>query len=151
MAKFAIERADGGVSVMETVDDVTPDECITKWSFEDRRNIVSVTEIPPGAISTDRTFRDAWKVNDKIIDHDMTKARAIQMKRIRAARDKLLVAKDTEGLIANSKKDAAAVAKVEADKQALRDLPATYQSSIDAAATVSDLKKAWPLELDKSN
>jgi len=147
MAKYAIERTDGGVSIMETVNEATPDECIGKWTDEDRAAIVSITPIDVADIPADRTFRDAWKVNGKAVDHDMVKARGIQMTRIRVARNKKLAEKDTEWIIATSQQNAAAVATVEAEKQILRDLPQVVQSDVDAAKTPDELGAVWPVEL----
>ena len=147
MAKYAIARTDGGVSIMETVGKATPEECIAKWPTEDQDAVVSVTPIDNNAIPSVRTFRDAWKVNGKSVDHDMAKARDIQMARIRHERDMVLVAKDTEAIIAIGRGDQAAAARVETEKQKLRDLPQAVQADVDAARTPDELKAVWPREL----
>src|SRR3546814_3685474 len=73
--------------------------------------------VDAGEVPQDRTFRNAWAKNGRSIVHDMGKARAIHMARIRAARDKELTRLDIEQLKGND---------VAAEKQRLRDLPATF-------------------------
>jgi len=93
-------------------------------------------------IPADGTFRDAWVWKDSKIDHDLDQARQIHRDRIRAVRRPILEALDGKELAAQRKGDAQALADVRAQKQALCDAPA--DPAIDKAATVEDLKAAWP-------
>jgi hypothetical protein len=96
--------------------------------------IVSADEIP-----SDRTFRNAWKIGDCCIEHDLDKCKAIGHDKRRAARAEEfapydeVIAKQIPGV------DAAAA---EAARQAIRDKYDDMQTAIDAAATLADIKAA---------
>lgn len=94
--------------------------------------IVDKTDIP-----TDRYFRNAWDIEGESCTVCMDKARAIHMNEIRKKRDKKLAKLDIEQLKGN---------EVAAEKQALRDLPDTFDLTI--AQTPEELKALWPSELD---
>ena len=96
-------------------------------------------------IFADRTFRDAWTFDGSKIGHDMPKARAIHMERLREARDAALARLDVEALRAVERDDRAELARIAARKQALRDLPATI--NLESAATPEALKAKWHSEL----
>ena len=99
--------------------------------------IVRRDELP-----TDRTYRDAWEHDGIKVQHNMPKARAIHLAHLRQARVDKLGALDAEWMKAtgqNKKQDADAI---EAQRQALRDLPTTL--ALDAATTVEALKALWP-------
>jgi hypothetical protein len=115
---------------------------------DDVLHIVLGRDVPAGAINVtrldraavaemqkDRTFRDAWKPDLTV---DMPKARAIHMDRIRVVRDKELARLDIEQLKGSD---------VAAQKQALRDIPQTFD--LTAATTPDDLKALWPADLPK--
>lgn len=95
--------------------------------------VVDVSTVP-----ADRTFRNAWKREGTGIGTDMAKAREIHMDRIRAVRDAELARLDVEQLKGRD---------VTAEKQRLRDLPATFDLTV--AATPEDLKALWPAELPR--
>ena len=106
--------------------------------------VIAEAEIPP---PSDRAFRDAWAVAGGKVDTDMTKAREIHRGRIRAERDRLLQAKDIEYQRADERGDTNEKARIAAEKQALRDLPATFDLS--GAKTEAELEALWPAELSK--
>ncbi len=90
---------------------------------------------------SDRHFRNAWKLNGRVMAEDMAEAKKIFQDKIREVRKPLLEAEDVaymKALEANdaSKKDAS-VAK----KKKLRDAPAA--SAISSADTIAKLKAAW--------
>jgi hypothetical protein len=95
----------------------------------------------------ERTFRDAWSVNDRpqdgVITVDMDKARNVWRDKIRAARLEEFAVLDAEFLRAlESNGDTKAIA---ARKKELRDAPA--DSAIDAANTPEALKAVQPARL----
>ena len=93
-------------------------------------------------IPTDRTYRAAWTHDGAGFGHDMTKARALHLNAVRAARARELERLDKEWMKAtgqNEKQDADAV---EAQRQALRDAPQTLP--VGEAKTVDELKSLWP-------
>ena len=95
--------------------------------------------VEPQAISSDRTFRNAWALgNDRVIEVDMEKARGIQKALIRVERDKAFQQLDTAYMMADEKGKATDKAAIAAQKQVLRDLPADPR--ITAASTPEELK-----------
>lgn len=98
-------------------------------------------------LPSDRTFRGAWKAAAGAVDVDMPKAREIHMDRIRQSRDKALVVKGREYMIADEKGHTADKQAIAAEKQVLRDLPQTFDLSV--AKTTEELVTAWPAELDR--
>lgn len=121
----------------------SPEACMAQWRSTGK-TAASIREIDPADIPTDRTFRAAWSPGMTV---DMGKARAIHMDRIRKARDAALPALDVEFTKAQGKKDAAKADEVEAKRQALRDLPSTFDLSV--AKTPEELKALWPDELEE--
>ena len=83
-------------------------------------------------------FFVALKVN-------MEKARGVQMDYIRAARDKRLEDLDDIQGRAMGRADNAERARLEQEKQVLRDLPSTFD--LAGYTTPQELKDAWPVEL----
>lgn len=99
--------------------------------------------IDDSRIPEDRTYRNAWKHDGNTVVHDMPKARELHRNMLRRARAPKLAELDIEYQRADERGDATAKQDVAARKQALRDC--TKHPDIDAAATVDDLKKCWPL------
>ena len=97
---------------------------------------------------SDRIFRNAWKMNSGNVDVDMPKARVIHMEKIRGARDKKLTELDVPYMKALESDDNAKKNTIAAEKQALRDLPETFDLS--ACNTPEELVDAWPDDLERS-
>ena len=76
---------------------------------------------------------------------NLEKARGIQMDRIREMRDKELAKKDVEYMKALEADDGSAKT-IAAEKQALRDIPQTFDLTTD---TPEQLKEKWPEGLPK--
>jgi hypothetical protein len=91
--------------------------------------------------STDRGFRDAWVHRDGKIEHDMEKVRAMHLDRLRAQRDLDLQALDREWTRATGQKKQKEADQVEAQRQALRDMPERVRPLLDKAVTVDDVKR----------
>jgi len=124
-----------------------------KLSVEDYKSIIWLQLIPSNAINPveiddnyvlpDREFRGAWKQNGTIVEHDLIKAKNIQLERIRAAREPKLAKLDRDYMRADEIGDIASKQAVATEKQALRDitekLKALTPSSIEEikAATAS--------------
>jgi hypothetical protein len=106
--------------------------------------IVNTDNLP-----TDRTYRNAWECDfnegQKPIKHNMDKAKAIHVDRIRASRQPKLESLDIELMKAIGKNDSAKIAEIETARQKLRDLPETIDLS--TATTIEGLKNIWPPEL----
>jgi hypothetical protein len=155
--RIAVARPDGGVSVMQFmtlvkrnpedkgfVREPTPENIqaeIAKANIPSTSwRIIQDTDIPQ-----DRTFRNSWMDDGKTVTHDMTKARAIQMDRIRQARAPKLVALDAMWMKAVGQKDTVTADAIEAQRQKLRDLPQT--TDLSKATDAASLKAIWPAEL----
>lgn len=134
MTKYAIERTDGGVSIMDLIaGDVWA--AIEQWKITAPGMYLSHREIKSENIPSDRTFRNALKPD---LTHDIEKCREIHKGRLRVDRAPLLSALDVEYQRADESGDQAAKAEVARKKQALRDL--TADPRIGAAKTPDELK-----------
>lgn len=91
---------------------------------------------------SDKEFRAAWKSTPGKIEVDMPKARLIHMDRIRVARDAELEEKDKLWMRAMGQKDQVLADAIEAERQALRDIPQTVD--LTAAMTPGELTALWP-------
>lgn len=85
-------------------------------------------------VPTDRSFRDAWKIDGGKIDHDMGKAREITKNRLRAERAPLLAKLDVQFM--RALEAASDTAAITAEKQRLRDVT----TLADTAVTLDDLR-----------
>jgi len=106
--------------------------------------IIEANEIP-----THRLFRNAWSDDGNDVVVDMAEARGIHMDDIRIDRDKALLELDITFMRAvedgdTDEQDAASTAK-----QALRDIPETFDLS--SASTPEQLTVLWPDDLDRSD
>lgn len=96
--------------------------------------IVDEADIP-----SDRTFRDAWRINAGSIDHDIETAKTIWRNKWREARKPLLAELDTESIRAQEDSDNAKKNKVKQDKQALRDVTLTALPD-----DIEGIRAVWP-------
>lgn len=87
-------------------------------------------------------FRDAWTHDGKQFGHDLEKVIVIQLERLRAIRNPLLIKYDGLQARANDLNDGATLADLKIKKQQLRD--ATNALKVLVASTVNDIKKATP-------
>jgi hypothetical protein len=78
-----------------------------------------------------------------MININMNKARDIHREKVREARNPKLAAKDVE--FQRALETGADTSAIVADKQALRDAPAS--AAIEAATTPDELKASWDAEL----
>jgi len=93
-------------------------------------------EVPP-----DRTYRGAWRDDGESIGHDIGQARKIHLDRIRRARLSRLDQLDRDWMRAVGRGDLDDANRIEADRQELRDLPATLD--VDGCRTTDELKLKW--------
>ena len=90
---------------------------------------------------SDRHFRNAWSIKDKVISEDITEAKKLFQATIREVRQPLLDAQDTLFMKALEDGDSSAQSSIKTKKQALRDAPAA--KAISDADTIAKLKAAW--------
>lgn len=90
---------------------------------------------------SDRHFRNAWAISDKVIAEDMTKAKEIFKAKVREVRKPLLEAEDVAYMKALETSDSSAKTTIKNKKKSLRDAPDA--SAITNADTITKLKDAW--------
>ena len=105
--------------------------------------------IEASVVPTHRLFRNAWSDDGNDVIVNMSDARDIHMDDIRIDRDKALLELDITFMRAvedgdTDEQDAASTAK-----QALRDIPETFDLS--SASTPEQLTVLWPDDLDRSD
>ena len=132
MSKIIYTDSDGTVSVIHPIGDVND-------AIKDVPTGLSYEIVDDSVISSDRTFRNAWKQNSKVIETDMTKATEIHKTNIRNARTPKLAELDIE--FQKALETSSSTTDIVSKKQALRDAPA--DSSIASADTEAKLKAQW--------
>jgi hypothetical protein len=162
--KFAMKRADGGVTIVQAAPREVLEKVIGKrvgdkrvlseadyrahvLAKSTRPDTVEIIDLPDDwhaahSPDKDRSFRNAWKWEGGKVDVDMPKARDIHMARLRTARDKKL--EETDKLIA-ALDNGPVPAELRTKRQKLRDLPQT--TDLSTATTPDELKAIWPDEL----
>jgi len=98
---------------------------------------------------SDRHFRNAWVISDKVIAEDITKAKEIFKAKVREVRKPLLEAEDVAYMKALEASDSSAQTASINKKKALRDAPAS--SVITNADTITKLKAAWDSDVLGTN
>lgn len=91
-------------------------------------------------VPSERAYRGAWFDTGTGIEHDMDKARELHLEKLRAARSKRLEELDRAWMKATGQGRKSEAKTVEAERQALRDLPVRVREDLDAAKTIEDLK-----------
>ncbi len=95
-------------------------------------DIVDVTTVP-----SDRTFRDAWNINESAVTTDMVKAKDMAHDMRRVLRDEEMAPYDD---IIMKQVPGSDAGQAEASRAQLRTKYATMQTDIDAATTPEELK-----------
>jgi hypothetical protein len=98
-------------------------------------------------IPKDRTYRNALRHTEKGFQHDLAKAKEIHLGRIRRARETTLGKLDRDWMKATGQGNKPNADAIEAERQALRDLPVTVD--LDSATTIEELKALWPANLPR--
>ena len=156
MKKIVYTRKDGGISILiptskekyeQMLGPLTDDQYeghIARIHTESLPNdIIKISQIEEEDIPTDREFRDAWVCNDSKVEHDLDKAKDIQLARIRAIRETKFAELDKQVLIAiEAGNDFADLAK---EKQKLRDITEPLKQLVPES--IDDIKSAFPQEL----
>lgn len=129
--RIVIQNPDGSVAIVVPAPGATVAQVMQAVPAGAVFREVGASEPP-----TDRTFRNAWGHDLSV---DMPRAQAIQRDRIRARRVPLLAALDVESVRATERGDAAALARIAAEKQSLRDAPTDPR--IELATTPAELAR----------
>ncbi len=118
MPRILYQHPDGSVAVIIhapdcglTIEEIAAKDVPTGVAWQ----IVDESDIP-----TDRTFRNAWTLQDGLLGHDMTKCMDLTKERLRAARKPLLEAQDV--LFQRALETGADTTAIVAENQRLRDV-----------------------------
>lgn len=158
--KIAVERADGGVSILSFMTvgrgNALPkgaewlDQSAGSWSrvptdasvadevVRAVPDFVAWHRILDDEVPQDRTFRDALVVKDGSLTHSIDKARDLTRNMLRHRRAAAMPELDGQWMRATGQGKKAEANKIEAERQKWRDAPAN--PLIDAAATVETLR-----------
>lgn len=109
-----------------------------KLAKPDKERVAAHRVCSKAEVPTDRAFRAAWRDGGKSIDVDMSHAKEITRDRLRKERAPLLADLDVQAIRAVETEDKAKLAEVAAEKQRLRDLPASHM--IADAKSLDDLR-----------
>lgn len=145
--------AEGGLAIVRPV--ATPGAAETEAAFLVRLAAMVVPPdardiqvLPASALPDDRLFRAAWCAGPSGgVVVDLARARALRLGQIRAARDRLLARLDGPMLRALEAGDQPDLARLQARRQALRDLPALAEAALDTLSAPADLAAFWPEDL----
>lgn len=96
--------------------------------------------ITPADLPTTRRWRNCWRDRSNRIEVDMPLARAQRLAELRAERDQLLPQLDKDWMKAVGQGRTGDAAQIEAQRQALRDMPQQKQPLLDAAQTPDQLE-----------
>ncbi len=134
MSRILYQNPDGSVAVM-----IPAPECgltIEEIAAKDLPPDVTVYHLVEEAdIPTDRTFRNAWTLQDGLLGHDMAKCMDLTKSRLRAARKPLLEAQDV--LFQRALETGADTTAIVAEKQRLRDITKLVTPEL----TIAELKE----------
>jgi hypothetical protein len=117
----------GGVSIIVPAGSI--EDCMKDIPEGAAYEIVTTADIP-----SDRTFRDAWEKQGKVVSTNLTKAKGIAHDKRRLKRSEEFAPLDVEVTIPSKAPEA------EAKRQKVRDKYTLVQNEIDNASDVSVLK-----------
>jgi hypothetical protein len=147
-------RPDGGVSIVipapkESIEKVLGPLTDAEYDAHVRERSIpadalNVSDILDNDMPQDREFRNAWEQSGITITHNLTKAKDIQLGRIRKAREPKLLELDKQFMIALEQGlDTSIIVN---EKQTLRDITEPLKAL--APVTIDDIKAAWPAILN---
>lgn len=149
--RIVYTRPDGGISVVIPTGEVSLDTVLALDVPADATN-VEVTDVT--SVPNDRTFRDEWVYKGDAdcwqagaVGISKTKARSKHMDRIRAIRDRELAKLDVEYQRADEQANASKKSEVATKKQALRDIPQSFDLTV--ADSPEALAALWPANLPR--
>ena len=144
MSRIIYTNSDGTVSILQPIlTEINPNTgnpfTIEEIAGKDVPDGTSYEIVDDSVIPTDRSFRDAWKQNNKTIETDMAKAKEVHKTNIRNARTLKFAELDVE--FQKALETSSSTTDIVTKKQALRDAPA--DSGITSATSEAELKSQW--------
>lgn len=147
--KVAVERQDGGLSIMSIViedghgikNEITT-ELIQGEISRSVQNAIEWFVLSDNEIPQSRIYRNSWENNNGVIVHNMIKARDIHRERMRFARIEKMEALDVAYMMADESGDNQMKRDIADQKNALREV--TDIPEIEEADTIEELMSVWP-------
>jgi len=155
----AISFADGSLGIMSFVTTEYADNGAVNWTRQATKDAIDAEiartdfapeklpiknwrPIDPKDIPADRTYRNALRDNGTALVHDLDHVKRIALDQLRQERAPMLAELDWQWHRAMGQGDTESAAAIEAQRQALRDLPVTVQPALDGAAAPEDVTAA---------
>lgn len=153
MRKIAYTHPDGRLMIVTPAPRSDLEKVMQFESEEQYEQFVWGRVIPEGAIHphfiedeeipSDRTFRNAWVLEDGVITHDIDKAIDIKKDQLRALRKPKLEALDIEAMKALESEDSEKFNEIKVKKQKLRDI-----TDLEFPRDIDELKEFIPEDLE---
>jgi hypothetical protein len=140
MRKIIFTSSDGVLSVVHPVRNTLGETLTTDAEIEQRawdklpEDSINPQFVDESVIPTDRTFRNAWKVESEAVSVDMGKAKDLTKDRLRIERKPLLEAQDIA--FQRALETGANTAAIVSEKQRLRDIT----KQVDGITSLDELK-----------
>lgn len=145
-----VTHPDGKVSILYPTDEGLSLLGLEGVIAKDVPNDCSCRITTRDSIPEDRTFREAWKDNNKdAIDVDMDKARDIQLNKLRNVRNQQLTTLDREAM--KNLVNPEVLQEIEDKKKVLRDMPELIEDELKSIETPDMLKEYVPDMLKESD
>lgn len=141
MKRIIYQNDKGTVSVITPAPEYLETHTVEDVALKDvpkgkEYHIIDTTDLPP-----DRTFRNAWVIDEGKPIEDLEKSKVIAHEKRREAREKEFAPYDEIIIKQIPGND---LVKAERARQAIRDKYATIQTQMDGAETVGELKALLP-------
>ena len=133
--RIIYKTEEGGVAVLIPAPEYLQDHTIEELAAKDVPEGIEYKIVNVSEISSDRTFRNAW-VLDNEITVDIPKAKVITKNKLREERKPLLEAQDI--LFMQAQESGTDTSRIVTEKQRLRDIT----NQVDNMTTVDELKGA---------
>ena len=131
---------EGGVSVVtpniNTNEILTEEEAVQRAFDKLPAGAINPQIVEANTISSDRTFRNAWEKDEKVIKTNMTKAKDMTKDRLRVERKPLLEAQDI--LFNRALETSSDTSDIVTEKNRLRDIT----NQVNSMTTLNQLKAA---------
>lgn len=155
--RIIMEDPDGSIAVDAPVTTIADDPTklaahivrLGAQGFIVKKDDATGADLPNERAGESRRFRDCWRWDGIKIEADLPLSRAQLMAELRTERDSRLMVSDGKQLKANETGTQQQKDDWNTHRQALRDLPVTTQTDVDALTTAADLEAhavTWPTE-----
>lgn len=140
-----IKRADGKVSHMYLVDENKEEVALNKWKLRYPGQYISHFEVDPSSLPEDNGFFNSWEASGNSVVINLSKAKDIQLDKLREARLPLLAAQDVLYMKALESGNQQDIADVVAEKERLRTVTENLKNA--NPNSLEDIKTLGSLDL----